>query len=82
MHAVGMSLCVAVLASLLFMQLSRNASDWWLAQWSAGNGSDSSAKGRHPNAWYLSVFACIAAFNTVATAGERAFTHRHKVTLA
>jgi ATP-binding cassette, subfamily C (CFTR/MRP), member 10 len=46
-RAVGTRLAVAVMLSLVLMQLSRNACDWWLSQWtadvddsSAGPGSD------------------------------------------
>lgn len=45
-HAVGTTLAVCVLLSMLLMQASRNLSDWWLSFWISHSGNASSAPGK------------------------------------
>jgi hypothetical protein len=49
--AVGVCVSASVLLALAVMQLSRNASDWWLSQWSAdvddGSAGPGSADVKH-----------------------------------
>lgn len=81
-YAVGPLVGILTLASLLLMQLSRNGSDWWLAQWSAaveGDKDDGGANAgpgttglqRDLSHWvsddFLIVFGSIAAINSLAT---------------
>jgi len=78
--SVGWGLVAVILSSLAAMQVSRNASDWWLAQWSAAVASPSPrASGPGTEAlqaairgWsaasLLAVMACIVAVNVLATA--------------
>lgn len=71
--AAGLALSVAVLSSLLGMQLSRNAADWWLSQWAAaGSSDDDSTSGvgiiRLSDHAFFTVFAIIASVNVVFTA--------------
>lgn len=81
--AVGPLVSASVLLSLLCMQLSRNASDWWLSVWtgSNGGGTSTSASGaadstpgtlswHETNGWFLAVLGALAAFNAVATAAR------------
>ena len=81
--AVGPLVCASVLLSLLCMQLSRNASDWWLSVWTGSNGagvatgagatdvgSPGTLSWHETNGWFLTVLAALAAFNAVATAAR------------
>ncbi|CAE7935169.1 ABCC13, partial [Symbiodinium sp. KB8] len=74
--AVGVGVSTMVLLSLLFMQLSRNASDWWLAQWSAEatllQGAASAAHVGAPwDGWsdseFLLIYGVICAANSLFT---------------
>uniref|UniRef100_A0A4W3JSB3 ATP-binding cassette, sub-family C (CFTR/MRP), member 10 n=1 Tax=Callorhinchus milii TaxID=7868 RepID=A0A4W3JSB3_CALMI len=75
-HAVGCCLAFSILVSLLLMQASRNVSDWWLSNWisnlqhqsnMSGNGSSTRNLSSQVK-FYLTVYGCIAASNTVFTA--------------
>nr|QBM06364.1 ATP-binding cassette sub-family C member 7 [Daphnia magna] len=72
--AVGMYVSPIILAMLLFMQSTRNVSDWWLAHWVSelqnetingtlivGGGDD------YDPTFYLAVYGGIAAANTIFT---------------
>lgn len=41
--AMGFMLCVAILLSLLLMQVSRNMSDWWLSYWVTNAANDTNS---------------------------------------
>ena len=78
--AVGTGLCALLLAALTVMQLSRNASDWWMSVWSSaalGGASNSGGGGngalvRSLAGWgprhFEAVYVGIACVNVVATA--------------
>jgi ATP-binding cassette subfamily C (CFTR/MRP) protein 10 len=62
--SVGLYLSIFILLSILLMQTSKSASDCWLAFWTSNNRSDMSSK---LSTYYLIVFGCIAAINSVLT---------------
>ena len=71
--AVGVGVSTMVLLSLLFMQLSRNASDWWLAQWSAEVSERKHVSGseKYSTRWLQWSLECHALLAGHAAAGRR-----------
>ncbi|EFX82733.1 ABC protein, subfamily ABCC [Daphnia pulex] len=71
--AVGIYVSPIVLAMLLFMQSTRNVSDWWLAHWVSElqnetiNGTLVEAEDDYDPTFYLAVYGGIAAANTIFT---------------
>jgi ATP-binding cassette, subfamily C (CFTR/MRP), member 10 len=78
--SVGVMLCLVTAISLTAMQLSRNASDFWLSIWSAAGSASTSGGGDSGNAallraiadWparnFVMVYVSIAALNIISTA--------------
>jgi ATP-binding cassette, subfamily C (CFTR/MRP), member 10 len=58
-RAMGVRSTVIILLSLLLMQASRNANDWWLSSWTA-NASDT----KRSQSTFMTGLAVIAAFNS------------------
>lgn len=73
--AVGIYLAPAILAALLFMQSSKNVSDWWLAHWVSELQNDTKTANRHTfqyvdardSFYYLGIYGAIAGANTIFT---------------
>ena len=63
--SVGTKLSFLILLSILLMQISRTASDIWLAFWTSNNKLLAISSKSSTN--YLVVFVCIAAINSVLT---------------
>jgi len=66
LKSVGVYLSIFILFSILFMQMSRSASDCWLAFWTSSNHLNLSSS-LDNSTYYLIVFGCIAAINSVLT---------------
>uniref|UniRef100_G3UHU7 ATP-binding cassette sub-family C member 10 n=1 Tax=Loxodonta africana TaxID=9785 RepID=G3UHU7_LOXAF len=70
-RAVGWGLALAILFSLLLMQATRNAADWWLSHWISQGSSLPSCSSSLPEAsnirFYLTVYATIAGINSLCT---------------
>jgi ATP-binding cassette subfamily C (CFTR/MRP) protein 10 len=66
LKSVGIYLSTFILFSILFMQISRSASDCWLAFWTSSNHLNASY-GLNNSTYYLIVFITIAAINSVLT---------------
>ncbi|XP_075224680.1 ATP-binding cassette sub-family C member 10 [Lycorma delicatula] len=74
--AVGYGLTLIILLSIILMQVSRNATDWWLALWvtesshfnlTTGFGIDWKWEDDTPTMFYLQIYAAIAGLNTLFT---------------
>lgn len=64
LKSVGIKLSTFILISILLMQISKSASDCWLAFWTSNNQINISAKS---STNYLIVFGVIAGINSVLT---------------
>lgn len=71
--AVGLPLTIVVISSLAVMQVTRNAADWWLSEWSATAAARSvgEAAGGLFSAWtdreFLTLYATLAGVNFLFT---------------
>ena len=77
--AVGIYLAPVILASLFFMQSSKNVSDWWLAHWvsEVQNGTKATSIetlfdaalsfAAKDSSYFLGVYGAIAGANTIFT---------------
>ena len=64
LKSVGIRLSALILVSILLMQISKSASDCWLAFWTSNNRTNTETSS---STNYLIVFGCIAAINSVLT---------------
>lgn len=68
--AVGMYVSPIIIAMLLFMQSSRNVSDWWLAHWVSQLQNETindTSEDNYDPTFYLAIYGGIAAANTIFT---------------